>query len=114
MGIKLTQDVAAAKVPPGSKRSSQWPAVRRAHLKDHPKCELCDGVKFLEVHHIEPFHLNPAMELDPENLITLCENKKGGVNCHLLFGHLGSYRSFNINVRSDSAQWKTRLKGRPR
>jgi hypothetical protein len=71
-------------------------------------------VKKLEVHHIKPFHLHPELELEPKNLITLCENKSDGVNCHLLFGHLGSFRSFNVRVISDAIEWKAKILSRPK
>jgi len=48
-----------------------------------------------------PFHLDPAKELDPTNLITLCMSKK---ECHLYIGHGGSFKQYNPNVRSDAAQ----------
>src|SRR5262249_19909900 len=101
------------KVPKGSKRSDQWPKVRRAYLKDHPTCSVCGGTKKLEVHHVQPFHLHPNLELDPSNFITLCENDKDGVNCHLLVGHLGSFKSFNAAVREDAITWFAKIANRP-
>lgn len=101
------------KVPKGSKRSGKWPAVRRAHLLSNPVCVMCGGKKKLEAHHIRPFHLHPELELDPSNLITLCENKADGVNCHLLFGHLGNFKSFNANVEADAKAWNKKIKTRP-
>lgn len=94
-------------------RSSKWASVRAAHLQNHPTCAACDGTSSLEVHHIKPFHLQPELELDPTNLITLCESKKNGVNCHLLFGHLGSFRSYNVESVQDSAVWNDKLKKKP-
>jgi len=101
------------KVPDGSKRSNQWPKVRKQHLAKHPACELCGGTKKLEVHHVQEFSRKPELELDPNNLITLCENDKDGVNCHLLFGHLGNFKSFNKNVRRDAKTWNKKIKNRP-
>lgn len=94
-------------------RSTHWPAVRAAHLAKEPRCALCDGDRHLNVHHVIPFHLRPDLELDAGNLITLCENKAEGVNCHLLFGHLGSFHSFNPNVRKDVKEWRAKLEKRP-
>jgi hypothetical protein len=74
---------------------------------------VCGGSEKLEVHHKQPFHLQPEFELDPDNLITLCEANKGGVNCHLFVGHLGSFKSFNPNVMADAAAWLQKLKSRP-
>jgi hypothetical protein len=53
----------------------------------------------VQVHHIKPFHLHPQLELDPNNLITLCEAK--GRDHHLLLGHLDEWESYNVNIRSD-------------
>jgi len=72
-------------------RSSRWPEVRRAHLEKEGWCRACGATKDLEVHHIEPFHLTPDRELDPSNLITLCERMFH--QCHLRKGHLGSTRT---------------------
>jgi 5-methylcytosine-specific restriction protein A len=98
---------------PLHKRSSHWPTVRKNHVKNNPTCALCEGTKKLEVHHIKPFHLHPELELDPDNLITLCEDKGNGVYCHLFFGHLGNYKSLNENVREDVELWRNKLKNRP-
>ena len=97
----------------GKKRSSKWPKTRKKFLEENPCCAVCgrDTGK-REVHHIKPFHLHPELELDPTNFITLCENKKDGVNCHLLFGHLGSYRSCNEDVIKDAAEWNLKIKNR--
>lgn len=101
------------KIPKGSKRSREWPKVRSEVLKCHPNCAVCNGVKKLEVHHIVPFHLDKTKELDILNLIVLCEAKDKGINCHLAFGHFGSYKSHNENVREDAKTWNNKLKNRP-
>lgn len=101
------------KAPKGAKRSSKWPAVRRAFLRAHPFCAACGRATKLEVHHIVPFHVDPALELDAANLITLCECEHNGVNCHLLFGHLGSYKSLNPYVVVDAKVWLAKIQGRP-
>ena len=111
--IKHLIDAAKGKHPLSSKRSSHWPAVRRQHLELHPACAMCGGTEKLEVHHIRPFHLHPELELDPSNLVTLCEANHGGANCHLLFGHLGNFRSFNVDVIADSARWNDKITHRP-
>ena len=93
---------------PGT-RSPKWAAVRKDFLKQNPVCALCGGTATLEVHHKKPFHLHPELELEPSNLITLCESKKNGVTCHLFFGHLGDYQSFNKNVDKDVKTWNKKL-----
>lgn len=106
-------DVIKGKHPITARRSSHWPSVRLAHLLQHPTCIVCGGTKKLQVHHIKPFHLYPELELIPDNLATLCEAKRGGVNCHLWFGHLGWFKSFNVDVIANAAEWIAKFKGRP-
>lgn len=80
------------------------------HLLTQPLCAVCEGNKDLNVHHIHPFHLHPELELDQNNLITLCESTKHGINCHLLIGHLGNFRNINPHVLEDVTIWNSRLK----
>jgi 5-methylcytosine-specific restriction protein A len=105
----LLKDTLQGKVPLGKKRSAQWRNVRAAHLKAHPTCAVCGGTKTLEVHHIEPFHTNPTKELDPDNLITLCEAKRSGITCHQFVGHMGNYKWTNERVREDVEYIRGRL-----
>ena len=109
----LVRHLESEKAPKGAKRSTKWPAARKAFLKLNPACAMCGGKKKLEVHHIRPFHLHPELELDQTNFIVLCENKADGANCHLLFGHLGSFKSFNVNVKEDAASWAAKIRARP-
>ena len=111
--IKHLVDAAQGKHPITARRSGQCPAVRKAHLAMHPICEVCGGKDKLEVHHIRPFHLHPQLELEPTNFVTLCESGKGGVNCHLAFGHLGNFKSWNTEVVPDSDAWHTKIINRP-
>jgi 5-methylcytosine-specific restriction endonuclease McrA len=103
------KDVISGKAPLKSKRSSQWSKVRAGWLLKNNVCAACGCTNSLEVHHIKPFHLDPSLELDENNLITLCESKKRGVNCHLFFGHLGNYKKENPDVLKDSAKWHSKL-----
>jgi len=93
----------------GSPRSPGWRKVQQEHLKKEPNCVICDGVEDLNVHHIEPFHIHPEKELDPNNLITLCNHNR----CHYTFGHLMSWKSWNADVRADVALWHEKIKNRP-
>lgn len=102
-------DTIQGKHPLTSMRSSHWAKVREEHLKNHPCCALCGGVEKLQVHHIHPFHIHPEMELDPTNLITLCESEKHGINCHLFFGHLGNFKNVNESVIDDVKIWNEKL-----
>ena len=83
--------------------------MRKEHLKKEPRCVVCGSKKKVEVHHIIPFNLDPSFELCSDNLITLCENKKYGVNCHLLFGHLGRYIDYNPDCLQDVEKWHNKI-----
>ena len=89
-------------------RSSQWPKVRKQHLSSQPCCAACGSCKKPEVHHIVPYHIDPSKELDPDNLITLCDKY-----CHFAIGHLMSYHSWNKNVLQDAAMYLEKIKNRP-
>lgn len=101
---------------PRFKRSALWPALRRAHLLSEPYCRACGRRVRLNVHHIEPVHVRPDLELDSGNLITLCEGD--AVNCHLLFGHLMNWKCWNPDVIADAGSYlrkiQNRLGGMPR
>lgn len=112
--IDTVTDHLTGKIPPGSARSGKWSTTRDAHLKLFPVCAVCSGTSKLTVHHIRPFHSHPELELDLTNLITLCESKDYGINCHLLVGHLGDFRSVNINAIEDSKTWNIKLANRPK
>ncbi len=84
----------------GHERSPEWHRVAKAHRLREPACMACGYKgKKLQVHHIKPFHLHPQLELDPHNLITLCEAK--GRDHHLLLGHLDAWNSYNEHIRDD-------------
>lgn len=73
-------------------RSSKWPAVRNKFIAEHQTCCVC-GAKAEVVHHVQVFHEHPELELDPENLVSMCDR------CHLLVAHLGDWRNVNPDVR---------------
>jgi hypothetical protein len=82
-------------------RSPEWPRVAMEHRLREPACVACGYKgKHLQVHHIKPFHLHPQLELDPHNLITLCEAR--GRDHHLLLGHLDAWNSYNEHIREDA------------
>lgn len=84
----------------GRERSREWARVAKEHLLREPRCVACGyRGKKLQVHHIKPFHLHPQLELDPQNLITLCEAR--GREHHLLLGHLDAWESYNDHIRAD-------------
>jgi len=107
-GWRDMADRLSGKAPAGAERSTRWGAVRDAFL-DGKRCAVCGGSTGLVAHHIVPFHLAPDLELEPSNLVPLCEAKRYGVNCHLLFGHLGNWGRTNVSVLADCAYWHQRL-----
>ena len=108
--IQRLTDVIQGKATFKNKRSSQWSSIRKQYLKKFPTCAVCGGKEKLEVHHIKPFHEHPELELDSNNLITLCESKSHGVVCHLFVGHCGDYKKINPDVVEDATIWSEKLK----
>ncbi|MDE2097965.1 MAG: HNH endonuclease [Patescibacteria group bacterium] len=125
-------DAAAAH---GLKRSDLWPEVERAFRAKHPLCAACASTA-VQIHHIIPFHFcvllgRPDLELDPRNLIALCEKEEGKAaeDHHLLLGHLDDFESYDASVRAlatlapfhgataeairASAAWKVLVENRP-
>ena len=84
----------------GKPRSPHWPIVRKLWLHGHPVCAACGSADRVEVHHKIPFHLRPELELEPENLISLCE---GAHQCHLHFGHFFDWKRYNPDVERIAA-----------
>ena len=78
-------------------RAAKWEIVKRNHLINEPICQWCGNAFNLIVHHIYPVHLFPELELDKNNLITLCRNKN--CECHLRHGHNGDWRKYNALIR---------------
>lgn len=92
-------------------RSSEWPKVRNAFVKKNPKCAVCGKKKSwkrsIQVHHIVPFSVDPSLELEESNLITLCGDH------HLWVGHLGWFQAWNPNVVEDTKSMWLRIINRP-
>ena len=90
-------------------RSSQWRKLRNLHLVANPCCAICGSDENLTVHHIKSFSENPELELFPENLITLCENRN--LNCHFVFGHHMRWTNINDTLVSDLNKIRSLVKG---
>ena len=97
----------------GVKRSSKWPKVMKSFLKKHPTCAICGVSDNVQIHHIINFEIvvslgYPVLELDERNLIPLCQTEDGEKenNCHLKYGHGGSFFNFNPNIREDVEKFK--------
>ena len=92
----------------GAARSGRWPALRKKYLALHPTCAACGSTEEVEPHHVRPFHIHPDLELDAENLISLCEKH----NCHLAFGHNYDWHAYNPHVAEDCRIQAMRTKQR--
>jgi 5-methylcytosine-specific restriction protein A len=90
-------------------RSPSWNKTRKEHLANFPECAACGRKDDLEVHHIVPYHVDSSRELDPNNLITLCDKY-----CHFIFGHLMDWKSWNVNVLEDSNTYRLAKQSRPK
>lgn len=88
-------------------RSSAWRRLREQHLRGKPRCEVCGSTNKVVPHHIIPFHVDPSRELDPTNLVSLCESPT--FNCHLFFGHLKRWDRHNPRVLEDARMWRERM-----
>lgn len=89
-------------------RSPQWRALRQRFLRAHPVCEACGRLEKLNVHHIIPVHHRTDLELEWENLLTLCEWPTW--NCHLRIGHRGNWQSFDEDAPQVAAQVRELLR----
>lgn len=106
--VDLIGGLAAGFSPLERLRSPQWPKVRADYLKVQPDCQVCGTTDGVEVHHCIPFHIDKTLELMPTNLITLCRPH------HFFVGHLGSWASWNPEVREDCRVWRKKIQNRPR
>jgi len=82
-------------------RNGAWRTTRRAILDKQPTCEACGSTKRLQVHHRQPFHLHPELELKEDNLIVLCMDVN---ECHLHIGHSSDFHAYNPNVSEDAKE----------
>ena len=87
------------------KRSSKWRTVRKKFMKGKT-CAVCGATKSLECHHIKDFSTNPELELEPTNLLALCD---GSMRCHRIWGHLGNWKSINDTIVKDAAWFLSKI-----
>jgi hypothetical protein len=100
-----------AQVLTGEKgRSCHWPRLEKEFKQAHSTCAACAGTARLNVHHMQPFHLRPELELVESNLITLC---MGEFECHLRIGHGDDFRAYNARVADDATLVLTNPQLRP-
>ena len=110
--LALSANLGVPNNPHASVRSPDWHKAEAAHLVRQPKCACCGGTKKRQVHHIQPFHDKPELELDPNNMITLCTDGPCNLNCHFVIGHLGNTKCSNPNVVEDAAYMLSRFSSR--
>lgn len=95
-------------------RSPHWHVIQHQCILRDGCCQWCGGVEALEGHHIEPYHVNPANELNPLNVITLCMHPT--TECHLRQGHRsahspkGNWKDFNPSVVEEARQHRATFK----
>jgi hypothetical protein len=82
-------------------RASRWRVVRAAHLRKEPACAACGRSVDVVAHHVIPVSFDESRELDPENLLTLCDYP-----CHIVFGHLMNFHCYNKDVRKMVAEYR--------
>ena len=88
-------------------RHKLWPKTRKRHLALFPTCAVCGNKKGLEVHHKISFRLRPDLELDPNNLKTLCRRH------HFIIGHLEYWKSYNPSLEKTIMYFRKLLVTRP-
>lgn len=72
-------------------RSPQWRGVRDKFARAHPDCAFykCSELTTKrQIHHLEPFHINPSRELDVTNLVSVCPKH------HLYVCHNGNFQDY--------------------
>ena len=74
----------------------------------HPRvCAATGSTKDVELHHLQPFHLHPELELDENNVIWLNRD------IHFFLGHLGSWKSYNEDIVEDAKWLREKIRNRP-
>lgn len=91
-------------------RSTHWPTLERAFIRENGTCAGCGTTLHLQVHHVRPFHLFRADELHWGNLIALCMGER---RCHFRLGHKAlSWKTWNPHVRRDAAAQLAAIKAK--
>ena len=89
--------------------TAQWRAVRLGYLAWHPWCELCEGVKATEVHHVVP--LANGGTHDPANLQALCKRCHSSLTAKAAFH--GGTSAHNRPLPSSTAPRVASFAARP-
>jgi len=99
LGCGLVYDALVGRVP----RNSHWEKESQAWLANKV-CAICGGKYRLVAHHIIPFHVDVALEMEPSNWWPLCEGR-ASCNCHISFGHVGNWSLINPKVKEMSLEY---------
>ena len=90
-----------------SKIADEWESYERRYYRTHTKvCASCNQKIHIDLHHIQPRHISPALIFIESNLIPLCRA------CHFHIGHLLNWDYFNRHIISDTKLLNTQLQSR--
>ena len=106
--MNLLSFLAKGPIRPKVRRDPRWSTARKDYLKHHPVCVACGTKNKLEVHHVIPVHVDKGRELDPTNMITLCQDD------HLVFGHFHDWQAWNPAAAVDTKNYMLLLTMRMR
>lgn len=106
MAVFLLRCVQVPPRPPKRSQSRRWKATAARHLRENPTCAACGSTVRVRPHHVVPVSVDPSREHDFTNLLSLCESYTHGVNCHLFFGHGGSWSTWNPNAVGDAFSYR--------
>lgn len=87
-------------------RSSKWPTFRKHYLAAHPGCAACGTLESVELHHIQPFHERPELELDESNVIGLCREHHFTLGHRCQTGKSNWGLCSNPDVVTDAEKWR--------
>lgn len=83
-------------------RAGRWEVDTSAGV-DNGSCRCCGRRDTLNVHHIKPFHIDESLELEFDNLVTLCREH------HFHIGHKDNWKDSNSNVCGDCDRMRAKL-----
>lgn len=106
MAVFLLRSVQMPPHPPKRCHTRRWRSTASRHLRENPTCTACGSTVRVRPHHVVPVCVDPSREHDFTNLLSLCESYEYGLNCHLFFGHGGSWSAWNPNAVADAFNFR--------
>ena len=95
----------------GVARDGGWSRASKEYLKIHNVSEISGSkgtfLNPLVIHHIIPVHKDKSKEMDSSNWAVVTKWE------HFVICHLGSWRSYNSDLRKDIIIWRDKYKNRP-